>query len=241
MRLELKRLQLSCPGQQEAADQLESLGDFRVHVGSVLQTTVRFWVDYRLELSKENVSDPPSMPFSLRESMSTHEFEQTKCTGGNGLKRAADLLFSMWVSGLAPKFKEWQANIAAQDLLTTIQQDVDGIQATKKSKKKKNKKTGVVESQAPIDVGACENGSISPSNATTSETERTPVPNSEVEKNTFHLSQVNDVEYQPPPFSCKIGLFDKTGFQSAEAFFVARLVAVLDNKKNQHGVVFIGM
>jgi hypothetical protein len=106
-----------------------------------------YWVGYR-RCNKTPSCDQriqPVMPNKLRRSMipgsSVLDDTQESCRGGDGQLRSSCILVGLFLEHVGESFKEWQAQRAAQELLTTMEQD-DGsaFQVTSKANKKNRKK-----------------------------------------------------------------------------------------------------
>jgi hypothetical protein len=127
---------------------------------STINKAIETWVHYRLDYTVPGFQKQPTpnMPYELRRSMrpdTTVLFsEQTQqCRGGNGQHRAICILVGLLFEHLHKKFEEWQAQRAAQELLTLIvddqEIDVTVPTAPKSSKKLKRK----VKKNIPMDNG----------------------------------------------------------------------------------------
>ena len=118
---------------------------------SAIMKAIEIWIHYRLDYTVPGFTKQqptPIMPYELRRSMrpdTTVLFnEQTQqCRGGNEQHRAICILIGLFFDSLSERFKEWQAQRAAQELLTAMVDDVEGdaiLPTTPKTSKKQKKK-----------------------------------------------------------------------------------------------------
>jgi hypothetical protein len=106
-----------------------------------MEDWVRYPIFDRWDLAIDGVRNAlPIMPHSVRQRMLEERFP---CHGGNERSRAACLLVGLFFRRLSDGFRGFQAHMAEQELLTTVDSDGDKIKSksSKKSKKKKGKKS----------------------------------------------------------------------------------------------------
>ena len=128
-----------------------------VQLQSTISQAIEIWIRYRLDYSVTGFTKKPTpiMPYELRRSMrpdATVLFSEQmhQCRGGNDEHRAICILVGLFFEGVSEKFKEWQAQRAAQELLTTFVDDMESapnIQPTTPKTSKKQKKKGKKASQ----------------------------------------------------------------------------------------------
>ena len=121
---------------------MAALRDWNLRLAPTLLQATEFWVGYRLYEKHGGYEKRllPAMPLRLRRSMipsvsvlpETHE----SCNGGNEQHRASCILVGLFFERLSESFKEWQAHRAAQELLTTIEDNATVPKLHKKGKKK---------------------------------------------------------------------------------------------------------
>jgi hypothetical protein len=131
---------------------------FRSGLAAGLARALKKWVVYRLDCqlsSEQGVS--PAMPMALRRMLAFErppldgDEELAACIGGNGQTRGVCILVNLFFRRLSDEYKNWRAQLAEQELLTTIDSaDVEaaGKKPGKKSKKKKKTRIDAEEDRS---------------------------------------------------------------------------------------------
>jgi hypothetical protein len=213
----LSRLEGQLMLSQQVADAEEN-GDLfktlRMHLGSSTLKMIEVWMSFR-PLANTGGGDYTvhgALPYKLQGWMASEpgfrksDVDTHHCTAGDGAPRAVSILVGLFYRWMSDRCKEWQAQVAEQELLVAMEGDDDkaaeasavgkGAKTGKKNKKKKDKKDRPVEAQALVRNGkAKENVGIA------AESILTPPVNVENKaSHTLEIKSSNGVDPTPANF-----------------------------------------